>query len=189
MDFDLDRTLRRVKPERYAAQLDRRPGAELAFVDDETPVGAPLLLDTCVYLHVLRGKTPAKVDDLLRTRTLHHSATALAELTHRFGSRLPANARERKARETLAQAIREIPAHRMINPTVSMWGEAGIIAGLRARVGGFAPAGGQDTLNDALIFLQAISIGAAVLTANTSDFDILQQLAPTGRILLYKETP
>jgi predicted nucleic acid-binding protein len=187
MEFDLDRTLRRVKPERHAAQLDRRPDAELTFVDDEPLVGAPLLLDTCVYLHVLRGRTPSRVDDLLRTRTLHHSATALAELTNRFGSRLPANTRERKARETLALVIREIPPHRMINPTVAMWGEAGIIAGLHARVGGFAQAGGHDTLNDALILLQAIGIGAAVLTANISDFDILQQLAPTGRVLFYKE--
>lgn len=186
MSFDLDRALRRLKPEKQKP-LGRRPAAQLTFVDDEDPAGVPILLDTCVYLHVLRGRTPHEVDGLLRTRTIHHSATALAELTHRFGARVPTDARERSARARLAQVIRAIPSHRIVVPAVAIWGEAGIIAGLRARLGGFAPGREQEALNDALILLQARAIGAAVLTANTSDYDILQQLEPSSRVLFYRE--
>jgi len=186
-EFDLDRALRRLKPEKHPGVLSRRPDTELSFVDDEELAGPPLLLDTCVYLHVLRGKIPDKVDGLLRTRTLHHSATAICELANRFGARIPANQREEAAREQLAKAIRDIPAHRIVFPTAAIWGEAGILAGLRARVGGFNPGQEQDGLNDALMFLQAQAIGATLLSANVADFDILQQLVPTGRVVFYRE--
>lgn len=185
-EFDLDRALRRLKPEKYASLLSRRQDAELSFVDDEELVGSPLLPDTCVYLHVLYGKTPGKVDALLRTRTLYHSATAICELTNRLGARLPANQSERAAREKLAKVIRDIPSHRVVVATAAIWGEAGILAGLRARVGGFKPGQEQDGLNDALIFLQAQAVGATLRSANLADFDILQQLVPTGRVAFYR---
>jgi predicted nucleic acid-binding protein len=185
-EFDLDRALRRYKPEKFTANLVRRDDVELPFVDDEDLAGAPLLLDTGVYLHVLRGKAPQKVKDLLRTRTLFHSATVISELTLRFGARLPANEKEKFARERLATAIRDIPAHRAVCPSTAMWGEAGILGGLRARVGGFASGQERRALNDALVFLQALAIGAFVLTENIADYDILQQLVPIGRALFYR---
>ncbi len=40
-------------------------------------------------------------------------------------------------------------------------------------------------LNDALVFLPPSDNGQVVLTGNTSDFDNLNQLLPTGRILLH----
>src|SRR5712691_1459924 len=187
--FDLDRALRRCKPEKHAAGLRTRDDTELPYVDGEQPLGSPLLLDTCVYLHVLRGKTPQKLDDLLRARTVYHSATAIVELTHRFGARVPANDKEEAARERLATAIRRIPAHRVIAPTVAIWGEAGILAGIRARVGGFGQLANQTTLNDALLFLQALAIGAAVLTENVADYDIFRQLHPDDRALFYRTLP
>jgi hypothetical protein len=41
-------------------------------------------------------------------------------------------------------------------------------------------------LNDALIYLQAAKFGHMVLTRNVGDFDVLNQLAPRGRVLLYR---
>lgn len=188
-EFNLDRALRRYKPEKHAANLPHRDEAELPFVDREDLAGAPLVLDTCVYFHVLRGKTPRKVDELLGARTVYNSATVIGELTHRFGARLPANEKEKAAREKLATAIRCIPVHRVVTPTVAMWGEAGILAGLRARVGGFSQLANQSTLNDALVFLQALATGAVVLTENVADYDIFQQLVPAGRALFYRALP
>lgn len=183
--FDLDRALRRCKPDKQPPILHRRDEAKLPYVDREDLTGPPLLLDTCVYLHVLRGKTPQMVDALLGARLVFHSATAIGELTHRFGARLPANEREKAAREKLATAIRRIPPHRIVAPTVAIWGEAGILAGLRARVGGFGQLANQSTLNDALLYLQALAIGAVVMTENVGDYDIFQQLQPNGRALYY----
>ncbi len=151
----------------------------------ETPLGPPLLLDTTVYLHVLRGRTPPAVDGLLRTRTLHHSATAVAELAFRLGARRPANAPERAARAQLQGAIDDIPAHRLVWPTPDVWAAAGVLAGIRARLGKL-PAE-QQGLNDALILLQASRVGAMVLTANIEDFDILSQIVPGSAVVFYRE--
>jgi hypothetical protein len=40
-------------------------------------------------------------------------------------------------------------------------------------------------LNDVLIFLTAAKAGVPVLTANRDEFDLVQQLAPTGRFVHY----
>jgi predicted nucleic acid-binding protein len=187
--FDLDRALRRHKPEKFTRRLARRNESDLLFAADDGLTGAPLLLDTGVYIHVLRGKTPLKVDGLLRSRTLFHSATVIGELTYRLGARVPRNEKERHARENLANAIRELPAHRVVCPSTATWGEAGILAGMRERIGGFVGEPPRRTLNDALVFLQALAIGAFVLTENVADFDILQQLVPAGRALFYRAEP
>jgi len=187
--FNLDRALRRYRPDKHSAILHHRDESDLAYVERENLVGPPLLLDTCVYLHVLRGKTPQKVDSLLETRLLFHSATAIGELTYRFGARVAGNLREKAAREKLAVAIRRIPGHRVVAPTVAIWGEAGILAGLRARLGGFTQLANQSMLNDALLFLQALAIGAIVLTENAGDYDIFEQIHPNGRALYYRALP
>jgi hypothetical protein len=41
-------------------------------------------------------------------------------------------------------------------------------------------------LNDALLFATARKHGCVVLTRNVVDFDLLQQLDPSGSILFYK---
>jgi hypothetical protein len=55
---------------------------------------------------------------------------------------------------------------------------------LVTRLGGRA--GGADLLNDALLFLQARETGCALLTANLSDFDLIDQVLPGSRLLLYR---
>ncbi len=120
---------------------------------------------------------------------MYHSATAIAELTNRFGSRIPANARERSAHEILKATINDIPDHRIVAPSAQIWAEAGVLAGICARVRGYRPPQSQDGLHDALILLQARDVGAAVLTANVEDFDILQQIVPNARVIFYREAP
>jgi predicted nucleic acid-binding protein len=187
--IDLARTLRRLKPDKRRPRLLRRAESDLSFVAAENQAGPPLMLDTCVYLHVLRGKTPDRVDALLRSRTLLHCAVAIGELTNRLGARVPLNERERGARANLVRAIAEIPEHRVVAPSVAMWGEAGMLAGLRARLAGFNEGQAQETLNDALILVQARAEGAVVLTENIGDFDLLQQLLPDSRVLFYRARP
>jgi len=187
--FDLSGSLRRLKPEKHTSPLNRRNDAELTFADDEPLAGTPLLLDSTVYIHVLTGKTPTKVDQLLQVRTLNHSAVVVGELTNRLGARIPRNNKEVQARTTLLKAINEIPGYRVLTPTALNWGEAGIISGIIARLGGYTPGRTQDDLNDALIFLQARANGLAVLTANVSHFDRLQQLLPDVKVLFYPTHP
>ena len=180
--FDINGSLRRLKPEKHTSPLIGRSDADLSFIDGEAIAGSALLLDSTVYIHVLTGKTPAKVDQLLQVRTINHSSVVVGELTNRLGARIPRDEREARARGKLLAATNGIPAHRLITPTAMNWGEAGILSGIVARLGGYPAGRTQDDLNDALIFLQARANGLAILTANVADFDRLQQLLPDVRV-------
>ncbi len=173
-------------------KVERAPGpraaSELRWVDDETKAGLPLLINTTVYLDTLQGRTSAAVDDLLRYRSIFHSAVCLAELTHAFGRLDPAHAATRKALAALRGAIDDIPRHRLFAPDTDLWAKAGMLAGKALRLGRI-PAGQEHErklLNDSLIYLQARKVGAAILTRNVRDFDLLEQLVPSGTVIFYK---
>jgi predicted nucleic acid-binding protein len=44
----------------------------------------------------------------------------------------------------------------------------------------------RRVLNDALLFATARKYGCAVLSRNVRDFDLLQQLDPSGKVMFYK---
>ena len=180
MSFDLQKAERGLKP---------RAVSELRWADDETKAGPPLLIDTTVYLDALQGKTPTAVDDLLRYRSIFHSAVCLAKLTHAFGRLDPAHAATRKALAALAGAIDDIPRHRLFAPDTDLWGKAGMLAGKALRLGRIPPGQEQERklLNDSLIHLQARKVGAAILTRNVRDFDLLEQLVPSGAVIFYRQ--
>ena len=41
-------------------------------------------------------------------------------------------------------------------------------------------------MNDALLFATARKYGCVVLSRNVRDFDLLQQLDPSGKVMFYK---
>lgn len=186
MSFSLARSLRRLKPQRIAPALARRADADLPFVTAGAAPGAELLLDTGVYIDVLQGRTPLEVDRLLDLRILNHSSVSLAELTHLFGRLDPSHPGTKTALSELAGTLRDIPPHRLTAPSVRACGDAGMLAGLAARLGGRAH--GAALLNDATLLLHAEETGRVLLTGNVEDFDLLQQLAPSARILLYRRS-
>jgi len=179
--------LRALKPQKQTRRLERRADSELRWVDEESSVGGPLLLDTCVYLDLLQGRPPAAVDDLLNHRTCHHSCVCLAELTHVFGRLDPSHADTKSVLEIVGETIAEIPRHRLHAPDSAAWGLAGMLAGTLERLGG-APEGHRRLLNDSLIALQARALGAAVLTGNVRDFDFLRQLLPALLVVNYRRS-
>lgn len=188
--FDLDSALRTLKPQKRSTPLERRPDEELEWAGDAAAIGGALLLDTSVYLDVLRGCTPQAVDDLISYRLCHHSTVCLAELTHVFGRLDPAHATTKSVLKVVAETIEDIPAHRLHAPDANAWGRAGILAGLLFRLSGLPKGQGHERrfLNDALIFHQAGLLGAAVLTGNIRDFDYLTRLVPSGRVIFYRTT-
>lgn len=54
------------------------------------------------------------------------------------------------------------------------------------RLGGYQAGQERKLLNDALLYLQALEHGLVVLSGNLPDFDLLNQIVPEGRILLYQ---
>jgi predicted nucleic acid-binding protein len=187
LSFDLAKSLRNLKPHKVHG-LNRRPDDQLDFADSTTALdGPPLLLDSCVYIDVLQGVAPRFLRDLLNARHCHHSSICLAEIVHPFG-RLDPRRKDTQATLAAIRAVieRNIPSHRVAAPTADLWCDAGILAGLLFRTQGYGKERQQACLNDALIYVQAAKSGHAVLTRNLSDFDLLNQMAPRGRILLYR---
>jgi predicted nucleic acid-binding protein len=187
LSFDLQKAERALKPQARGV-IKARPEAELRWAEGESKAGVPLLIDTTVYLDALQGRTPAAVDDLLRYRSVFHSAVCLAELRHAFGRLDSAHSGTRKALAALGGAIDDIPRHRLFAPDTDLWGKAGMLAGKALRMGRIPPGQGQERklLNDSLVFLQARKVGAAILTRNVRDFDLLEQLVPSGVAVFYR---
>jgi len=184
--FDLDATLRRLKPHRKYGPLLRRSDRDLPWLDDAPAIGTPVLLDSTVYVDTLQGYSPPVLDAFIRLRACNHSAVCLSELTHLFGRLDPRDPRTKGALATVRATIHDIPRHRLWAPDDECWGSAGILAGLLFRLGGYPAGAERKCVNDALIGLQARKLGIPVVSRNLADFDYLNQLLPDVRILLYR---
>ncbi len=166
MRADIERSLRRIKPERFVGALQRRPDTDLAFVADAPLPGPPLLLDTCVYVDALEGTLPPETETFLRIRMLFHLSVVLGELQG---------------------VISDLPPHRIESEvSAGVLLEAGILSGLVFRLGGFQLGQEVAALNDATIYLHALERGYSVLTRNIRDFDFMSQIMPSGRVLFYR---
>jgi predicted nucleic acid-binding protein len=144
-----------------------------------------LLLDTTVYIDQLQGKLPRDVEVCLRAASLWHSTVTECELSALAGLLDPGHPDSVRAVDQVLTSVERRPAHRIVNPDREVWREAGVIAGLLARLQQYGKAEQRRALNDALIFLSAAKAGLAVLTRNTSDYDLLMQLAPQGNVVFY----
>jgi predicted nucleic acid-binding protein len=188
LSFDLARALRRIKPQRTADAMQRRRLPDLPLVQAPIAAGAELLLDTCVYIDVLQGRTPTTVDDLLEARILNHSTICLAELAHLFGRLEPTHAGTKQVLREVRRTIEDIPSHRLSAPSTMAMGEAGMLAGLVTRLSGIDRGEGPSLLNDASLYLQALERGCILVTRNARDFDFFDQLLPADRVLFYEHS-
>jgi predicted nucleic acid-binding protein len=157
------------------------------FADGAPSVGAPLLLDTCVYMDGLQGSLPPRVESLLRTRSLMHLSVVLGELSHSFGRLDPRPPCTRENLGELAGTIGDILRHRLDDAvSADVLLEAGVLSGLVFRLRGFQPGQEVAALNDATIYLHALERGYTVLTRNIRDFDCMSRIVPAGRVLFYR---
>jgi predicted nucleic acid-binding protein len=168
------------------ARLAPRPPDQLAFVEGALTAGDQLLLDTGVYIHQLKGKTPASLDDLVRLRLVNHSVVAVQEMLHTVGVLDPADPRTGGTVEAIMEVLDGIPSHRLHTPTQDVLAEAAVHAGILCRRQGYAKDRRMKALHDCVLFFQARHLGCTLLTANVVDFDFLQQVRPEGRVLFYE---
>jgi predicted nucleic acid-binding protein len=186
LSFDLAATLRRLKPQKRVAPLMRRDDRELPFAKDHIAAGPQLLLDTSVYIDVLKGRAPPELRQLLAIRQLNHSSVALAELVHLFGRLDPTHRGTRPVLDQITGVIDDIPPHRLTVPSIQASVEAGIVTGTISRLIGLPRTQRQPLLHDATLFLQALENGWVLLSGNIKDIDLIDQLVP-GRMLLYRQ--
>lgn len=181
----LERSLRRLKPHRVR-RLAPRPKYALDKLDeDSVRRRAGLLLDTTVYVDVLRGRVDALLEAALRACDLWHSTVAVGELARGLGADDPARHGYRNDQRLTTALAARIPAHKLLEPNRETFELAGIASGVLKRVLGLDRSALARHANDALLFFTARKHGLAVLTRNARDFDLLQQLEPQGKILVY----
>jgi len=186
LSFDLEKTLRRLKPEKQRQQLKSRTDTELAFLDSASDRPRSLLYDTTVYVDILQGRFPHRGETLLRAADAWHSTVAENELASTCGLLDPAHPETKDVIKRIAGIVNRISPYRSLAPDREIWHEAGILTGTLARLQGVAKPDRRRILNDALIFSTARKYGHTVLTRKTTDFDFLNQLDPSGRVLFYR---
>lgn len=99
----------------------------------------------------------------------------------------PRRPNTREHLDNLAGVIGDIPRHRLEDAiSAGILLEAGILSGLVFRLGGFQPGQEAAALNDATIYPHAPERGYTVLTRNIRDFDLMNQITPSGRVVFYR---
>jgi predicted nucleic acid-binding protein len=182
-DFDSARRWARFDPRRT---LTRRSHDALPFVNPRSIGGQGLLLDTSVYIDQMQDRSPQILDDLIAQRQVNHSIVAIQELMHTVGVLNPSDARTATVIDVIGKQVRAMPPHRVFVPDIEVLGRAALLSGILCRLQGYGKDRKLRALQDCVLFLQAQKLGLVVLTANVGDYDILLQLVPNGRALLYR---
>lgn len=126
---------------------------------------AVAILDTSIYIdHWKRGLYQETLENLRRAYIIRHSAVVLSELRR--------GARGRDAERLIAD-LYELATIRW-KPSVADWWEAGRLVRNIGDSEGWDINKRRDFQNDALIALTARSHGATVVTAHSSDFEMLR---------------
>jgi predicted nucleic acid-binding protein len=185
MSIDLLRALRRRRPRQRRTEFKPRAPAELPAVADFPPGRALLVPDTNVYIMVAAGTLPTDAQRFVERALFFHCSVCLAELATGIANADSAAAGWSAMRRHYEKLFARIPATRVLTPDAPIWIEAGVIAGVLARSQGLQAHQRKECLNDALIYLTAAKAGLPVLTANTREFDLIQQLAPEGRFICF----
>jgi predicted nucleic acid-binding protein len=186
LSSELQDTLRRLRPDKQRAQLRPRPESELEFIGTTNHRPTKLLYDTTVYIDILQGRLPQPGEATLRATEAWHSPVTEAELAATCGLLDPAHSQTPEIIKQIAAVIDRRPSYRTITPDPQIWREAGVLSGTLARTQGYGREQRRRVLNDALLFAAARKHGCAVLSRNVRDFDLLQQLDPSGKVLFYK---
>lgn len=186
MTFDLETLLRQLKPERRIEALERRERSQLVQAENLRPGPMAFMPDTTVYIDMAAGRMPPPALDLIRSATQLHSAVCLSEIAQGLGQYDPKAARYRAVRRHYVELTKRIPPNRVVTPDDEVWARAGLLTGMLARSQGYQAHQRKELLADALIYLSASKAGLPVLTRNAADFDLLSQLHPSGRVIIYE---
>ncbi len=116
---------------------------------------------------------------MLRAAEAWHSPVTEAELPAACGLLDPAHAGTRGITEQITAVIEQGP----LEADSEIWREAGILSGILARLLGHKSDQRRQLLNDGLLLATARKQGCYILTRNLLDFDLLQQLDPSGKVL------
>ena len=188
MRFAVQTILTKNDPGRWSRPLPHRPKANLPFDPLQVPPGVSLLFDATVYIDQLKGQLPRSIVNLMASRIILHGAPALAELAVTIGALDPADRRTQATLIPIVETLARINPSRIIAPSYEVWLEAAVMAGILARTQAIPKQERRKFLNDTLLFLQAADTGSVMVSRNFRDLDLLLQLKPQTRVLLYDKS-
>lgn len=129
-----------------------------------------VIIDTNVYIDWMNdGLYEAVI--FQRDVVKHLSAVVIMELAAGAFS-----VRDRRLVREISSAFGRV--NRIVAPTVSVYREAGEVLRKLQDSWGYRLAGAHGLVNDVLIGLSALSIGAVVITQNDRDFAAIQKIRP-----------
>ena len=184
MSHDLHRLLRTLKPEKRSSLPPARAPDQLRAASAGL-MKRPILLDTTAYINAGQGNLPSHISQIITEWPNHHCSIALGEIAHGLGRLDAAHPDTARHSKYLEAILEQVPRHRVLNPTGEMHIAGGIITGMIARLQNLSKGAHRSRINDVLIYLTARAAGAAVVTANIGDFDLIQQLVPDGQVIFY----
>lgn len=158
----------------------------MTFIDQLEQPFPKMLLDTTFYIDELADALPLEIDAWLETAVPWHSSVTEAELMALVGVLDPMHPDTAQLLRQVVATVERRPAHRIVTPDRGVWREAGILAGLVARLQRYGKTEQRKVLNDALILLSAAKHGCSVLTRNVADFDLMMQIVPDCRAVFYE---
>ena len=178
--------LARHDPSAWISTLAYRTRDELPFDAEAVGGATPVVLDTTVYLDALKAPgLPTTIAGLLARNIVLHCAIACAELTVSVGHLDPAHPGTAAHRIPLVETLSRMVPTRIVSPSADAWTEAALIAGILARVQGYARESRRAVLHDALMLLTSVEAGATLISRNVRHMDLLLRFRPDAQVLLY----
>lgn len=165
--------------------FQHRSSKEFVHAEQLRPGPMTLVPNTTVYIDTAAGRMSAATLDLIRQATQVHSVVCLSGIAQGLSLHDPTAAHHRAVRRHYVELTRRIPPNRVLTPDDDVWVRAGVLTGLLTRTQGYQAHQRKELLADALIYLSAAKAGVPVLTRNAGDFDLLNQLHPAGRVIVY----
>jgi predicted nucleic acid-binding protein len=144
------------------------------------------MLDTTVYIDAQKGKLADALSARIAVAEIVHSAVALGEIAAALGLLDPAHPGTPHVAKVLRETLATADPQRTTAPSTQAWLEASVLTGILARTQGLRKDNRRKLLNDALIFLSAAEVDAVLVSRNVKDMDLLLQLRPGVRVLLYE---
>jgi len=154
---------------------------------DTIAADAILMLDTTVYIDAQKARLPQALSARMAGGKILHSAVALGDIAANLGLLDPAHIGTAGVAQALRETLGRADMKRTVSPSTEAWLEASVLAGILARTQGFPKHDRRKLLNDALIFLSAHEADAVLVSRNVRDIDLLLQIRPDVRVLLYDQ--
>jgi predicted nucleic acid-binding protein len=172
--------------DRAGPPLGRRAVGDLDFdADAVRAAGLPLVLDTNAIVAALKGKLPQPVRALVALSRLFASSVVVGEITQGFYNLDPDDPRTKANRAQIGLVLDELSRIEAVVPTHDDWRLANAVLASLGRRAKFDKVRRRTLLADALIYASIRRTGACLVTANSRDFDALEQALPGGRVLYF----